>query len=266
MWAVNHDLTGWYCLISRVQGLAGIKKATTKGAWKYSQREQLILIWRGGRDENMEAAGAESKPQPFKLSVFTPGTFHVGSGRFATLIPLGDIGCFRELSPLSDGVSLRFFFFLKPVRLRWETHMSMRKPWCVYFGLQQEKLLWMYTREDMSVNRWQVASAHFLLLSLYANRLCLPGKRHCCLYPGCLYFPQCSQNVWTSTSCWHRSNRIWRPAFLTSGMLISLLIIKVAFLVWKSLKKSATELFKMTKFNFTTWVWLDVYCLARCNR
>lgn len=80
--------------------------------------------------------------------------------------------------------------FFKPVRLRWEPHMSMRKTCNVYFGLQQEKLSWMYTRDDMSINRLQVAAAHFLFpVSLYVNRLCLLGKCHCCLYPGCLYFP-----------------------------------------------------------------------------
>lgn len=77
----------------------------------------------------------------------------------------------------------------KPVRLCWESHMSMRKTCNVYFGLQQEKLSWMYTRDDISVNRPQVAAAHFLLVSLFLNRLCLWGKRHCCLYPSCLYFP-----------------------------------------------------------------------------
>lgn len=209
--AVNHYLTGWCCLISRIQGLAGIKKIFPLGTINPHLRWLPCRKRRGDWHRKQTTT--------VQAECFHTWTFHVGSGLLPPLILLGDIGCFHQLSSRSDGGQPVFF---KSVRLCWEPQTSMRKTRNVYFGLQQ-KLSWTYTRDDMSTNRLQVAAAHFLLVSLYVNRLCLPGKRHCCLLPQLLLFPQCSQYVLSSTDSWHWSNQICRPAFLICEILLLLI-------------------------------------------
>lgn len=47
----------------------------------------------------------------------------------------------------------------------------------------------MYTRDDISINRLQGAAAHFLLVSLYVNCLCLQGNATVAFSPAAFISP-----------------------------------------------------------------------------
>lgn len=76
--------------------------------------------------------------------------------------------------------------FFKPGRLPWEPPTSMRKACTVYFAHRETVMDVHQGRQECK----QTASSGCTLpVGVCIERLRLPGKRRCCLYPGCPYFP-----------------------------------------------------------------------------
>lgn len=121
-----------------------------------------------------------TKPQPFRLECLHTWASHFGSGRLPPKIPWRDAGGFHKLWPLSDGGQL-FFFSLFPVR---ET----------------------VSEAHQSINRQQVAAAHFLLVFPKVN--CVSWGSTTGAFNQLPVFPQCPQYVLYSMNCWHCSNQI----------------------------------------------------------